>query len=222
MISNFEYKVKRQKRKTLALHILEDASVEVRAPKWVAKREIEAFVIQRRSWVMAQQDKVRESISQQPQFVDGQVHQFIGKSVRLKVLEGKSSVATLQEGVLTLVLSGSEQPVRVKRLWLRWCRQQAQQVFAERLSYWFEKMPQGTPEPQLKLRRMRRRWGSCSSKQVITFNTLLITLPMECIDYVVVHELCHLWELNHSQAFYRLLASILPDWRDKEQLISQF
>lgn len=216
------YKLKRQRRKTLAIHILEDASVEVRAPKWVAKREIEQFVIQRRDWVTAQQDKMREKLVLQPQFSDGQIHQYLGQPVRLEVAEGKRSTANLEGDVLHLVLPGSDDPLRVKQLWLRWCREQAQSVFSLKLAFWLSKMPENTPEPQLKLRIMRRRWGSCSSKQVITLNTHLIALPMDCIDYVVVHELCHLWELNHSPAFYQLLARVLPDWHDREQVIRQY
>lgn len=222
MTSAVAYKLKRQRRKTLAIHVLDDASVEVRAPKWVAKREIEQFVVQRRDWVTAQQVKMREKLIQQPQFSDGQVHQYLGQPVRLKVAEGRRSTANLERDGLHLVLPGSENPLRVKQLWLRWCREQAQSVFSLKLAFWLSKMPENTPEPQLKLRIMRRRWGSCSSKQVITLNTHLIALPMDCIDYVVVHELCHLWELNHSQAFYRLLASVLPDWRAREQIIRQY
>jgi predicted metal-dependent hydrolase len=217
-----DYRLKRQRRKTLALHVLDDATIEVRVPKWVSKRDIEHFFIQRRDWALDQQDKMRQKLLAKPQFVDGAVHSLMGRPVTLKVQDADQITVELIDGIAQLRLSGSDQPERIKQVWQRWCRKQAEKLFAERLAYWLKNMPEATPQPTLKLRMMRRRWGSCTSRHVITLNTRLIELPLDCIDYVIVHELCHLWELNHSKAFYTLLEKILPDWRERESHINQF
>ena len=75
--------------------------------------------------------------------------------------------------------------------------------------------------PDITIRKMRRRWGSCSSKGEVTLNLALIKMPLACIDYVVTHELCHLEAFHHGKPFYRLLAQVMPDWRERELLIEQ-
>ena len=67
--------------------------------------------------------------------------------------------------------------------------------------------------PDIKLRKMKRQWGNCSLKGIITLNTALIKAPEICIDYVILHELCHFAEHNHSPRFYRLLTQVMPDWK---------
>ena len=222
MSEQVNFRLKRQKRKSLSLHILDDASVEVRAPKWVPDSTINRFVEKRTAWVLEQQQLMRDRLESQPQFCDGESHWFKGEQVQFAVSESKKSAVSLSGNVVNLSLKQPDQPDQVERLWLKWCKEQALELFAERMQFWLTKMPAGTREPTMKLRLMKRRWGSCNSRAVITLNTRLIHLPVECIDYVIVHELCHLWELNHSSAFYQLLASILPDWQELEQKINHY
>ena len=107
----------------------------------------------------------------------------------------------------------------------RWYRHQADWLFSERLELCyqlFDGIEPVKPFPELRLRKMRSRWGSCSSRGVITLNTMLVQMPVECIDFVVTHELCHLWELNHSPRFYQLLNSVMPQWRLYEQRVEEW
>jgi predicted metal-dependent hydrolase len=103
---------------------------------------------------------------------------------------------------------------RVKTKLENWYRQQARQLFAERLAvygqtaHWIGEEP-----PPMRLRRMKRTWGSCSSKGVITLNPHLVKSPPECIDYVIAHEVCHLREHNHGKDFYALQEQLFPGWR---------
>ena len=77
----------------------------------------------------------------------------------------------------------------------------------------------GLPAPQLRVRKMRSRWGSCSRSAVITLNLELIRMPLPCIDYVITHELCHLVEFNHGPRFYALQARFIPDWKERKRLL---
>jgi len=219
MSETVQYQVKRQQRKTLALHVLPDASIEVRAPKWVSRRVIVQFVEQRVDWLLSQQQKVRQQYQQRPRFSDAQEHYYQGERYPLSVEYGARRSVQWQGGGWYIQLPEPTDSQRIEQALHEWFRGQAQRLFVERLAVLHQLMPAGTPMPILKIRKMRRRWGSCSSKQVMTLNLLLIQLPPACIDYVICHELCHLWQLNHSPAFYRLLSTVMPDWREREQRI---
>ena len=83
--------------------------------------------------------------------------------------------------------------------------------------------PYGVAYPQIRTRRMSSRWGSCiPSKGVITFNSLLVAVPTECIEYVVVHELTHFLRADHSPEFYRLLAGFMPDWKERRKELKKY
>jgi predicted metal-dependent hydrolase len=107
----------------------------------------------------------------------------------------------------------------VSRLLQDWYLQHAKILFAARLSYWIsESRPLAVPEiPTLIVRKMARRWGSCTKRGTITLNVDLIKVPRTFIDYVIVHELCHLRVHSHSPAFYRLLTRAMPDWRQRKE-----
>lgn len=214
------YRLKRQQRKSLAVHILEDASVEVRAPKWLAEKEIEAFVLQRKAWIYAQQEKKQQWLNAKPGYATGQLHPYFGQTYPLLIASAKQRHVEFTGKAIEMVLPKPDDKLAVKRLLKDWYRQQAQDCFEKRLSCYFPRLPVSTKMPSLKLRTMKRRWGSCSSRGVITLNTELIKYPIEAIDYVIMHELCHLLEMNHSVAFYRLLESLCPDYKQREALLS--
>jgi predicted metal-dependent hydrolase len=77
------------------------------------------------------------------------------------------------------------------------------------------------PFPELRIRKMRSRWGSCSRRAEITLNLELIRMPLDCIDYVITHELCHLVEFNHSARFYELQSRFFPDWKERRRQLEE-
>ena len=224
-MSSFDYKLKRQKRKTLAVHILSDGSVEVRAPYWLAHAEIKAFLLQREGWVLRQQLLQRDRLARKPDYRHGAYHPFMGEYFPLHLsISGRRS-ASLVDGVLVLKLPDPDNQAMVKGQLESWYRQQALQLFPERLYRCYHQLPMSILPfralPELKIRKMRSRWGSCSSRHVITLNSLLIRYDEAVIDTVIFHELCHLWEFNHSPRFYRLLTRLTPDWKVHEKVLEQ-
>lgn len=107
-----------------------------------------------------------------------------------------------------------------------WYRRKARANFRHALDLWlpcFEERGYRIPVPSLKLFRMRRAWGRCYyTKKLITINLNLVKAPVECFEYIVLHELCHFVVQSHSKAFYALLSDILPDWRDFDQQLKDF
>lgn len=228
----FDYVIKRQRRKTIAVHILADASVEVRAPKWVPRYELVQFVEQRAEWIIAQRRKTLAKQSQVPRYRHGETHCFLGRHYPLNVAQNTrrrvdfiDSAASADTAHWFIQVPEVNDAVVVQRALERWYRQQASTVFAAQLRVCFARFPAWFQArytlPDLTIRKMRRRWGSCSSKGLVTLNLLLIKLPIDCIDYVIIHELCHLNAFHHGPAFYQLLGAVLPDWREREAIIDQ-
>lgn len=214
-------------RTTLAIHVHPDTSVTVEAPLDTPLPAIEQRLHKRAPWILRQQrDFQRYSFDLPPrQYISGETHRYLGQQYRLKVLlseDGQASVHMDRE-FLTLYTPAPQDRTHNKTLLLAWYRTHAREVFAERLAHWFPRFARyALPAPQLVIRQMHTRWGSCTDAGKITLNLKLIQVPKPLIDYVIVHELCHLVEHNHAPAFYALLSKIMPDWDEKREGLSTF
>ena len=104
----------------------------------------------------------------------------------------------------------------------RWYADRAAIVFPDRIDQVRREIPLvASLDHQLRIRLMTRRWGSCTSRRVVTLNPLLVQAPLSCVDYVIVHELVHLLELSHSARFYRLMDQAMPDWRERREQLTR-
>lgn len=222
---SFEYQIKRQRRKTIALHVLADGTVEVRTPKWVPKYELTDFVEQRSEWVVERRREVLKALANQPTFSDGQYHKFLGDNFPLRVAMSGRSGVEFKDGVILVKVRDTDDPDQVSKALERWYREKAIEIYEERVFACFESFPEWFQDkyviPEITVRKMRRRWGSCSRAGDVTLNLTLIKMPIDSIDYVIVHELCHLEAFHHGKAFYRLLALVMPSWKEREKLIEQ-
>lgn len=214
------YQLKRSKRKTLAIHVLRDGRVEIRAPLRMPGHDIERFVEQKQAWIASARLRMSQlPVRALPCYQWGSEHFFLGVP---HVLLNEAQSAVPSANSIRLPLSGSATPQRIESALARWYRTQAESLFAERLAHWHQQLPFATPDPlSLRLRRMRRRWGSCRSTGHITLNTELIRYPLACLDAVIVHELCHFQEMNHSARFYRWMDQVWPDWREADNLLQE-
>ncbi len=220
---SFDYIIKRQRRKTIALHIMPDASVEVRAPKWVPKYEIIDFVELRSDWIISERRQVLKKLALKPGYSHGQQHNYLGQGYALQIERASRASVTFSDSILTISVRDPNSAAHIEKALERWYRQRAVTIYEERLFACFEAFPDWFQDkyrlPEISIRKMRRRWGSCSSRGDITLNLALIKMPIACIDYVISHELCHLEVFHHGKAFYHLLASVMPNWRERELLI---
>ena len=204
-----------------------DTRVTVEAPLDSDLAEIEKRVRKRAAWIIRQQRNFRRYSPSFPprQYVSGETHRYLGQQYRLKVLQsedGKENVR-LDREFLTVLTHKKGDSRHTKDLLEAWYRQQALALFAERLATWFphfERM--GAQQPQITTRHMRSRWGSCTAAGNITFNTKLILVNKHLIDYVVVHEMCHLVEHHHGRQFQQLLTRIMPDWKERKERLDSF
>jgi len=222
---SFEYRIKRQRRKTIALHVLADGTVELRAPTWLPNHQVAEFVERRSDWVLERRRKVLSALACKPTFENGQHHPFLGDSFPLRLTVSARGSVTFVDDAFLVSVRDKNDPDLISRAMDRWYREKAIALYEERLFVCFEHFPDWFQDkyvmPEITVRKMRRRWGSCSRKGEVTLNLALIKMPVPCIDYVIVHELCHLEVFHHGKAFYRLLSSVMPSWKQHEERIEQ-
>lgn len=216
---DIRFKLQYSDRKTLGISVLPDLSVIVTAPNDSNFEKVRDLVKKRASWIIKQQSKFSEYLPAQTErkYVSGETHLYLGRQYRLKVQEDGSEEVKLKGRYIYVTIKNREDRERVKQLLEEWCRQRASKYFRQNLIKCFEKFQRFEIEmPAIALRRMNKRWGTCSAKGTISLNPDLIKFPASCIEYVIVHELCHLIEPNHSREFYRLLQRVMPDWQNRK------
>ncbi|MBZ0316057.1 MAG: M48 family metallopeptidase [Anaerolineae bacterium] len=219
--STIEYELVYAPRKTLSIHVHPDSSVLVKAPLGTDAPRIEAFVLKKAAWVLKHQRQFQDYPVPNPlpkRYVSGEAYRYLGRQYRLKVVEDDIERVQLSRGFLTVSVADTNGKKRIAELLDGWFHAQARRIFEERLAVCFSRVESlGIEYPQITIREMKARWGSCSAKRSISLNLKLIHVPKDLIDYVVLHELCHLKELNHGPKFYALLDKVLPDWRDRKR-----
>jgi predicted metal-dependent hydrolase len=215
------FRVNQSDRSKLTLHVYPDMRLEVLAPSNKPLERILGGVDRRAKWIVKQWRYFEQHQPKQPErrFVGGETHLYLGRQYRLKVANASVSDVKLIGRYFRVQHSEPGDSLAISGLLQEWYVRHATALFTARVEHWVsECRALSLPErPTLLVRPMTRRWGSCSKKGTITLNVDLVKVPLIYIDYVIVHELCHLRILNHSPAFYRLLTRCMPDWRQRKE-----
>jgi len=199
----------------IAIHVYPNGKVQVDAPVDADSAKISDAVRVRARWISKRLEEIRErNLHVLPrEYVSGESYFYLGRRYLLKVVESPGEAGrTKLAGRYLQVFTPSVEQALVKRFVKGWYRARAKELFARRLSALAEQIVWLRDIPPVKLLTMRIQWGSCSPSGVVVLNPNLVKAPRECVDYVILHELCHLKEHNHSQKFYRLLTELMPDW----------
>ncbi len=221
-----EYTIKRRSRVTRRLHMELDelGGLVVVAPRHWSQSYIDVTLSQNTSHIERFLIRARRRQLEPLQFVTGELHFYIGERYPLHIDTGSGNkTAVVFNGEEIRLRTGTDDPQHVCKLLQGWYQQQALQVLGVRMRMVADRAGWARDRTiPLKLRRMKRTWGNCSSKGVIKLNTHLIKAPLTIIDAVIAHELCHLQEMNHGKAFYTLLEDLNPQWReDRRELRSK-
>jgi predicted metal-dependent hydrolase len=209
----------------LSITVHPDQRVTVRAP---AGRPWEAVLVRIRArapWIVRQRSMFAAHKPQpaRRQYVSGETHLYMGRQYRLRVRPGREEQVVMRGGYIHVTVAKSSDKERVRQLLDAWYRDRAALILGRRLDACYDLVRSlGISKPALHLRTMRKRWGSCTKTARILLNPELIKVPGHCIDYVIVHELCHLKVLKHDRAFIRLLARYLPDWQRRKTRLDAF
>jgi predicted metal-dependent hydrolase len=217
--------LERKPVKNLNLRVRIDGSVFVSASCTVSYAEIDRFVRSKSKHVFAAIQKFKNTVRFNPQpkkFVSGETFYILGRSLRLKVLcAEKNSIVSDEAYIYLSVKNPSDYGIK-SRIVRCFMDQRCKDVFTDTMDELYPLIGKyGVKRPVLKIRTFSSRWGSCLvRKGVVTLNRRLLATPKCCIEYVVLHELCHFIHPNHSVKFYALLSALMPDWKDRKKLLN--
>ena len=199
-----------------------DCQVVVSAPDDADDDAVLSAVRKRQRWIYEQLRDFRKQLEHitPRRYISGESHYYLGRQYLLKVIEApnQSQGVKLLRGRLEVRIR-TRSAGKVQQLLAEWHKTRAREVFSRRLDAVQEQALWVTERPPLRILTMQTQWGSCSANGRITLNPHLVKAPRECIDYVILHELCHIAEHNHSKRFYRLMNQVMPHWeKTKEHL----
>lgn len=217
------YELTRKKIKNMNIRISPAGEVRMSVPLWVSESAAEAFLKEKSDWVAAHLAEWKAAQIPPAQFQTGEVLRILGRDVPLTVREGSPAGVRFEGNGAVLTAPKSSTPELRRRIAEKWLGTEALVYYQSVLERLFPLVaPFGCHKPQLAVRKMRTRWGSCIPvKGKVTLSLNLFFAPAECVDYVMLHELCHLKHPNHGQGFYRMLASLLPDWKERKRILNQ-
>jgi predicted metal-dependent hydrolase len=214
----------REERKRYRIVVTPDLQVTVSAPSQATDDQIATMLKGKKRWIAQKVDLV-ESFIPLPaplRYVSGETIRYLGRQYRLRVESGERSPAKLKGKYLHVSVPDKNDTVTIKAVVEGWYQKRAEETFKRYMTKCEEVASRhGIPDSTFVLRKMQTRWGSCSSKGRITLNTHLIQTPVHCIEYVIMHELCHLKHHNHSTTFYRLLTRCMPDWEQRKDVLDR-
>ncbi len=217
-----EFTVAYSNRKTLGISVMPDKCVMVQAPINSSDDDIDKRVSKRASWIVKQWHYFDNFGAQTPprRFISGESHLYMGRQYMLKVTNSSKNSISYKGRLFEVECT---KPENVEQLFKRWYLERAKVKFAEIAEPLIARFAVYGVEPSsIYVQQMSSRWGSCSAKGRITLNVELIKAPKACIEYVIMHELCHLIHPNHTRTFYKLLESEMPDWKRWKEKLEMF
>jgi predicted metal-dependent hydrolase len=215
-LHDIEFRVIYSRRRTFGISVLPDSSVIVRAPNLASFKTISRIVQEKSEWIIRHRDnyKQKESKKLNGSFISGEPQLFRGTEHILQISPAKKPSVKFLENIIELGLDRPDDIQAVKKLLYYGYKTEASILFPELLNKALKENENQMFRPAgLIIRSMKSRWGSCSRRGMITLSTELIKLPDIFIEYVIIHELCHLRHHNHGKEFYKLLSELFPEWK---------
>lgn len=221
-----QYHLERKPVKNLNLRIRKDGEVFVSASAAVPASEVNDFVCSKARYILEAIAKFEELAQYTPrpkQYVSGETFYIQGRGLRLQLSQANKDSVSSDGVYIYLAVKNTDDFEKKRRVLSRFLDQQCEAVFGEIISELYPMFRKyGVDTPILRIRDMETRWGSCLAKKgIITLNKRLIEAPRNCIEYVVMHELCHFIHPNHSKQFYSFLTMLMPDWKQRKTLLEK-
>ena len=222
-VNGVDVQVVRKDIKNLHLAVYPpDGHVRVAVPPHISDDNVRLAIVSKFSWIKRQQeDFLNQPRQSERQYVSGECHFYQGKRYRLELIERdqKSTVKLLKSGKLKMYVRPDASIEKKEKLLTEWYREQLKLLIPELLKKWQPVVGKNANDWGVK--KMKTKWGSCNIEQRrVWLNLELAKKPIECLEYILVHELVHLYERNHNQRFKDILEKALPNWRARKKLLN--
>ena len=213
------YRLERKKRKTVSIKITDDAELIVSAPLQLSSEKITDIVRDKAKWIISKIQLMEASKNKNDSI---ESLKLLGQNYKLNTYDTQNkSIKVKFNSNEFQVYAPSELENRgtyIREVLTKWYKAQASKIYKERTEY-YSKMLKVHPN-RITIKEQKTRWGSCSSKGNLNFNWRVIMAPIEVVDYLVLHELCHLIHMNHSKDFWNLVESILPNYKKYKEWLT--
>ena len=210
-----EYEFFRKKVKNINLRISGNGTVRVSAPFSVREKTLEEFLKTKGEWIIRHLALMEQKKQLQPEnkIVEGKIVYILGKPYQANIIPSQKKAIHLEKEAIYFYTNAQGEQLRLE--YLEWLKKKAAGLFEELTEYMLPLLQEyEVPKPDITVRKMKTRWGSCAvNGQKITLNLLLIKADVACIEQVILHELAHFVYPNHGADFYRLLDEKMPDWK---------
>jgi hypothetical protein len=208
---NYQLIRSKKRRKTISLYIKEDGRIFIYAPYRTPKWEIERFIKEKRSWIVKKMSEKERSIKEaEKAFIPGEKFLYLGESYPLEIEESSNRKVPLKLSFGKFVLD-KDHIEEAKDLFIQWYKKEAKARIIERIDFYSNRLQLFSKG--IRITSAKYRWGSCSRDNRLSFSWRIIMASLSIIDYILIHELVHIKEKNHSKRFWNYLESILPDYR---------
>ena len=212
---NFTVDVIRTNRVRSVSIYLEGEIVKMRVPKSLSEKRIREFITKRTPWIKTKLKEVSERpLVKSKEYVSGEMLSYLGRTYRLKVTHGNETSIKLKGRFFSATVLKADKTAQetIRSMLISWYRQHAETGLSKKTEYLAGII--GVQPNSITVKDYKSRWGSCSNRGDITYNWKVILAPQPIIDYVVVHELCHMLEHNHSSRYWKHVERYASDWRD--------
>lgn len=210
------------KAKVKSLHIsIENGEVVIKAPWYVTSSQIQNIVESKRQWIMEKLEEYNSSPRKVKEYEDGERFQILGESYFLNIYykDINNAILNVENGKIVVILplryADNDNSEQIKKM-----IDKMYYMVAEReIEYMMEKVSRyvGLAPEAYRIKKTKTLWGSCSSNRKITINQNLMMYSRKAIEYVVLHEICHLKYMNHSKKFWQMVESYMPDYKEAEK-----
>ena len=220
------FSLRRKNVKNINLRINSQGQVNVSANHLVPLDLIMEFVQSKAAWLYKHLEDLESrkmADIKSKKYIDGESFKYLGEDCPLRLFESKKERVEFKGSSIDIYIKDKDNFKKKEKLLDHWYKEKSKIVFLDSLSRMYERVKDyGIKYPELKLRKMKARWGTCyPNKNKIIINRTLVKAPIESIDYVILHELIHFKHKNHKSGFYRLLDKLMPDWKERKKILSE-
>ena len=225
---SFSISLKYSSRKTVGISVHPDKKIEITAPFGTPFASIQKVIERKSKWIARKLEELEkyQTMEQTREYISGQTLKFLGRDYMIRVIQiqdFEEEQIVKEKRLINVYVHNRDERERISLLIEDWYRNEAMVYLAQKFERCYERIRKyNISKPLYYLRYMNQRWGSCTSKGTILLNPEIIQLPSHCIEYIIMHELCHLKYRNHSKEFYHFLDTVMPNWKECSQALDSF